>query len=92
MGDLNKIVIPKIKTEWEDVAFALHFKRQIVKDIKNTYPESSKQCCREVLLKWLDEDDGIGPRTWNTLLEKIGEVEELSLVKKNIQKELFPHS
>ena len=89
MGDLTKIVISKVKEEWEDIAFALRFKRPIVKEIQQKYPENPRKCCREVFLKWLDKDHGVGPRTWMTLLSKIGEIEELLEAKEKIEKELL---
>ena len=77
MADINKIVIPRIQAEWEQVAFALHYSIPKVKAIKENNQYSMK-CCLELFVdcNWLSTDHGAGPKTWSTLIEKLKEVED----------------
>ena len=87
MADINNIVIPRIKAEWEDVAYALRYKISTVKAIK-TNNENPKKCCQELFVDWLSTDHGVTPKTWSTLLEKLKEVEDLAAATNDIMKDL----
>ena len=87
MADINKIVIPRIQAEWEDVAYALHYEISTVKAIKENN-HNSKKCCRELFIDWLSTDHGAGPKTWATLIEKLKEVEDLTAATNEIVDEL----
>ena len=88
MADLNKIVIPKIKSEWEDVAFALLYDISTVNAILEKHKEDPKKCCRELLMDWLSTDHGVSPKNWSVLLEKIREVENLTKAAEQIEEKL----
>ena len=87
MADINRIVIPRIQAEWEDVAYALRYKISRIKAIKENN-QNSKKCCRELFIDWLSTDHGAGPRTWATLIEKLKEVEDLTAATNEIIDEL----
>ena len=89
MAALNRIVIPKIKAEWKDVAFALLDDIPTVNGIKEKCHEIPKKCCQEIMEYWLSTKHGARPKTWSTLLDKIREVEELTAVTDEIEKELL---
>ena len=88
MGDINKIVVPKIQADWEDVAFALRYKIPTVNAIKASCNYNSKKCCQELFKDWLSTDHGVGPKTWLTLLEKLKEVVDLRAARDDIINEL----
>ena len=88
MADLNTIVIPRIKAEWEDVAFALRYKIVTVNSIKEKHKEDPKKCCRELFTDWLSTDHGVSPKTWSTLLNKLKEVENLATATQEISNEI----
>jgi len=88
MSDLIRIVIPRIKAEWEDVAFALRFKIETVKAIMSKHKGDPKKCCRELLMDWLSTHHGVSPKTWSVLLKNLKQVEELVKVTEEIIKEL----
>ena len=88
MGDINKIVVPKIQAEWEDVAFALHYKISTVRAIIVKYNGDPKKCCEELFTDWLSTDHGAGPKTWSTLLDKLQDVEEFAAVREEIMDEI----
>ena len=89
MGDLNKIVVPKINANWEDVAYALYFKIHTVESITSKHNENPKKCCRELLKSWLSTSNGVGPKHWSTLLNTLKDIEELAAATEEIIKELI---
>ena len=88
MGDINKIVIPKIQAEWEEVAYALRYKIPTVDSIKTKYNDNPKKCCKELFKDWLSTGHGVSPKTWSTLLDKLREVEDLATARNEIMDEL----
>ena len=88
MCDLVTIVIPKIKAGWTDVAYALHFKISSVDAIKEKCSNDPKKCCQDVFVAWLSTEQGVSPKTWSTLLEKLKKV-ELTLAAEEIIDELY---
>ena len=88
MGDINKIVVPKIQAEWEDVAYALRYKIPTVNAIKAKYNDNPKKCCKELFTDWLSTDHGAGPKTWSTLLDKLKDVEDLAAARNKVMDEL----
>jgi len=88
MADINTIVIPRIKAEWEDVAFALRYKIPTVNAIKAQHNENPKKCCRQLFIEWLSTNHGVSPKTWSTLIDKLKEVEDLAAATKEIENEL----
>ena len=90
MGDLNKLVVPKIKTYWKDVVYALYYKIKTVEGIEELHRQNPKKCCQELFKDWLTTDHGkrAGRKTWSTLFGAIESVEELVSYKESILKEL----
>ena len=62
MGILNMIVVPKINSEWEDVAYALHYDIATVKSIQSNCNCNTIKCCKELFKNWLITNNGTGPR------------------------------
>ena len=92
MMDLNRYVVPKIAAEWEDVAYALRFKIPTVNSINQKNYSNPKKCCKELFKVWLSTDQGVSPKTWATLLNKLKQVEELTATVEYISQELLQES
>ncbi|XP_065900605.1 uncharacterized protein [Dysidea avara] len=88
MGDLNVIVVPRIMAYWEDVAFALRYKIPTVTGIRETCHTDPKKCCQELFKDWISTENGVSPKTWSTLLNKLKQVQELFSVTKEIRREV----
>ena len=90
MWQLYKFVVPKIIPHWEDVAYlSLHYDPSIVERIEASHKsESKKKCCQILLKDWLTTNNGVGPKTWETLLKQLKEVEELTASVEDIKKNL----
>ena len=87
MWDLIKIVIPKIKFEWEYLAYSMQYKIATVKAIKKDCSDS-QECCKTLFEDWLSTDHGAAPKTWSTLLQKIKDVDNLVAAVDEIKEEL----
>ena len=89
MRDLNRYLIRKVSSEWEEVAYALGYKISTVKFIRNKHREDPKKCCREVFEDWLTTSNGVTPKTWHTLLVRLKEIESLGSVTEEITEKLM---
>ena len=88
MDDLNKIVVPRINALWEDVAFALRYSIPAVESIKQKHNQDPKKCCKELFKDWLVTGNGVGPKVWATLLDKLKNIGDLTVAREEILREL----
>ena len=89
MHNLNRIVVPKVSAEWEDVAYALQYDIPTVEKISVKCKENPTKCCKELFKNWLATDNGAKPKIWHTLMDKLKEIEELGEVTEEIMKVLI---
>ena len=82
-----KIVIPKIKAEWENVAYSMQYG---INDVNGIEKDSSNltEMCQKLFKNWLTSSKGITPKTWHTLLKCIRDVDDLAVAAENIDTEL----
>ena len=89
MHELNRVVVPQVSAEWEDVAFALQYEIPTVAKISETHKGNPAKCCKELFKDWLETDNGARPKIWKTLLYKLKEIEDLHRVTEDIIKKLI---
>jgi len=90
MWKLTKIVVPQIMAHWEDVAYnSLHYDVPTVAAIDAKHKGDPKKCCQELFKDWLSTDNGINPKTWQTLLKQFKQVEELAASVENIENQII---
>lgn len=91
IGQLNYLVVPRIKAYWKDVAYRLGYKIHTVQAIKESNKGNPKGCCLEFFENWLTTKNGAsaGPKTWSTLMDALEKVEELAAVREEILKDLL---
>ena len=78
-----KIVIPKVKSEWEDVAYSMKYDIPAVRGFKTSSDDG--RCCKNLFTDWLSTNNGITPKTWCTLLSCIKDVEDLQVIAEKIE-------
>ena len=88
MWELINIVIPKIKANWQDVAYCLRYKEYEVKAMERE-SHDLKEDCTKLFTNWLDTNHPPTPKTWQTLLEHLKRVDELTAAVEQIEKELI---
>ena len=89
MHDLIRMVVPKVSAEWEYIAYALQYDITTVDQISVKHQENPTKCCKELFKNWLTTDNGAKPKTWQTLLDELKEIEEFSGITKEIIKKLI---
>jgi len=74
---------------WKDVAYALWYKIAAVDKIEANSQDPKKQC-QDFFQDWLQTNNGgqAGPKTWETLLNAIKKLEELTRAREKIMTEL----
>ena len=89
MHNLISVVIPRVSSEWEEMAYALQYKVPAVRSIRSNQKGDLKQCCKELFEDWLSTNNGAKPKTWRTLLSKLEKVDSLKAVTEEIKEELI---
>ena len=84
MWRLIKTVIPKIKAEWENVAYSMGYDLGTVDAIDKECNGKLDRCCQKLFSDWLATDHGCTPKTWQKLLERIGDVDNLAAAVEKI--------
>ena len=76
MWELARYVIPEIMDQWQDVAqHCLYYDVSIVEVIEKGSANDPERCCSELFKDWLNTENGVGPKTWEVLLEQLKKVE-----------------
>ena len=86
MKDLLTIVVPRIASEWNDVAYHLNFDISEIKIIREKWKEDPVKCCKELLERWLQVESE--RRTWKTLLTAFKHIRKLTSVTEQIEIDL----
>ena len=74
---------------WKDVAYhSLQYDVSTVTAIEKKCASDPKRCCIELFQDWLKTENGVGPKTWGTLLTQLKEVKELTDKVEEITKKL----
>ena len=86
---VNTIVIPNIMSHWKDVTLiSLQYDASMVERLEKQYTSDDKMCCTKLFDDWLNSENGVSPKTWQTLLTQLNEVEGLADKVKEIIKRL----
>ena len=88
MWELIQIVIPKIRAEWEDLAYCMRYKPGDVEAFR-TDSHGPEECCKKLFKNWLTTSHGPVPKTYQTLLNHVRKVDKLAAVSETIKKELI---
>ena len=90
MWNLIKIVVPKVKASWDHVAYSMGYDVYFVKATKKDFSTLDERC-EQVFTDWLTTSHGPTPKTWETLLSKLKNVDDLVAAVESIEKELTEH-
>ena len=87
MWELTEIVIPKIKAEWECLAYCMRYTPEEVKGFRKDSDDSG-ECCKNLFANWISTGHGPKPKTYQTLLKHIKKISNLATASKTVEKEL----
>ena len=88
MSDIINIVIPKVKASWVELAYSMGYSINDVKGFEGD-GRSLDERCRKLFENWLTTRQGCTPKTWQALLERIKQINELTAAVEEIEKELI---
>ena len=88
MWDLIKIVIPKVKASWVELAYSMGYSVSAVSGFDADGRNLHEQC-RKLFEYWLTTGQGCTPKTWQVLLSHLKQVDELIAAAEEIEKELI---
>ena len=88
MWELTKYVIPKINANWEELAYCMRYSIEEVEGFRKG-SEDLKERCKKLLINWLTTDHVPKPKTYQTLLNHIKEIDDLNTASEVIEKELI---
>ncbi len=68
-------IIERTAGDWQKLVDHFHLPAHTAKNLRAMANYTPEAACREVYRKWLDGGDDLRmPRTWNTVIEVIGEI------------------
>ena len=82
------MVIPKVKASWVELAYSMHYEIDAVRGFERD-GKSLDERCRKLFEDWLTTGQGCTTKTWQTLLQCIKQVNELTATVEEIEKELI---
>ena len=88
MWDIIKIVIPKVKASWEELAYSMGYDVSAVKGFEKDGRNLDEQC-RKLFEDWLTTGRSCTPKTWQTLLQQIKRVDGLTAAVEEIEKKVI---
>ena len=87
MWELTKIVIPKVKVDWKQLAYCMRYSPEKVKEFERDGMNLHERC--EILFaNWLTTSHGPKPKTYQTLLNHIKKIDSLTDASEAIEWEL----
>ena len=87
MGELTKIVIPRVKAHWKDLAYAMEYSIGEVDGFDRDGRDLHDRC-EKLFGNWLETGHGPMPKTYQTLLKYIKDVDYLNAASEEIEAEL----
>ena len=90
MKALVKYVIPRIAHKWRTVADFLDYDDHMstIDIIAEKHRDDCVKCCDGLLRDWLTTDRGAAPKTWNTLIKALKEIDELHTAVSEMERDL----
>ena len=88
MWELTKIVVPNVKAKWDILAFSMRYKPRDVEAFRKD-SQNLQECCMELFSDWITTDHGPIPKTYQTLLNHIKQIDGLADASKDIERELI---
>ena len=88
MWELINIVIPRVKTHWKQLAYCMRYDSEVGSFNKDG-KEHLHECCEMLFSNWLNTGHGPTPKSYQTLLEHIKKINDLTKASQEIETKLI---
>ena len=89
MWELIEFVIPKIMDNWENLAYCMRYAPGEVQTFKTGGFYDPKECCKKLFIDWITTGHGPTPKTYQTLLNHIKKINDLTAASEVIERDLI---
>ena len=88
MHELTEFVAPKVMDNWEQLAYCMRYETREVYAFSRG-SQNPKESCMKLFSDWLDTGHGPKPKTYQTLLDYIKKVNDLTAASEEIEEKLI---
>ena len=88
MWELTRIIIPKVKAQWKELAYCMRYSIGDVDGFDREGRDLTDRC-EKLFGNWLTTNHGPTPKTYQTLLKYIKDVDNLAAASEEIEEELI---
>ena len=88
MFELSEYVIPKVMSKWERLAYCMRYEHTDVEAFRRD-SQDINQCCTKLFGNWLETSHGPIPKTYQTLLNCIKKINDLTSASEEIERDLI---
>ena len=89
MWELTKIVIPRTRGHWKELAYCMRYGIGEVEAFDKEGKSNLYECCEKLFVNWLTTSHGPEPKTYETLLNHVKKIDTLTAESEAIEKELI---
>jgi len=75
---INDIIVPKVSTYWHVVLVYLEYDVVFKKELEKKHKGDPQLCCTALFEDWITSDRGVGPKTYNKLLDVLNQFPDTS--------------
>jgi len=75
---INDIIVPKVSAYWHVVLVYLEYDVTFKKELEKNHKGNPRQCCTALFEDWLTSSRGVGPKTYNNLLEVLSQIPDIA--------------
>ena len=75
---INDIIAPKVSAYWHVVLVHLEYDVAFKKELEKKHKGDPRQCCTALFEDWITSSRGVGPKTYNKLLEVFSQIPDIA--------------
>ena len=88
---INDIIAPKVSAYWHVILVHLEYDVAFKKELEKKHKSDPRQCCTALFEDWITSSRGVGPKTYNKLLEVFSQIPDIASstaeIKRCLEKE-----
>ena len=75
---ISEIIVPKVSAYWHVVLVYLEYDVVFKKELEKKHKGDPRQCCTALFKDWITSSRGVGPKTYNKLLEILNQIPDIA--------------